>query len=467
MKAKTLVTVIVATHNRVHCLSRALDSIYAQEGLGSLYDLEVILVDDGSTDSTPEIIHRYQHLTYIRLPERRGISAAMNEGLRASRGSYITFLDDDDEWLPHKLRVQVPLMDAHPEVGVVYGQSLKRFEEKEWLTPDLTRAHSGEVFLAMLMDNFCGHHASILVRRGAFDSAGGFDETLLSYEDWDVSLRLAFHVKFLFNPGAVDIYNLSPNGLWLSRAASGTGADDARRVIEKNLQLLPDSAEYQEFKRKARSRLELDTSMRITDPILAWAKVTAALRESPDILGDDGPKTMTGDVLARLIFQPKLDIWKLTSLLSEATPDDKASGRKSFQSTIVRVMAGIAARSTTDNRSALRVTACAFAYAPFCLTAYKLILRTAVRTLLGRGVESVCCGAYKKAKRIRPAAREASALTQLGFQNPNMHIPSIVSLNSQENGDLGQQASRLRARAITHGLTAPDAARRAANQHRA
>lgn len=411
MKARTLVTVIIATYNRAHCLPRALDSIYAQEGLGNLFELEVILVDDGSTDSTPEIIHRYHNLTYIRLLEHRGVSAAMNKGLRASRGSYITFLDDDDEWLPHKLRVQVPLMEAHPEVGVVYGQSLKRFGEKEWLIPDLRRAHSGQVFLAMLMDNFCGHHASILVRRSAFDIAGGFDESLLSYEDWDVSLRLAFHVKFLFNSGAVDVYNLSPNGLWLSRAASGTGADDARRVLEKNLQLLPDSNEYRQFKRKARSRLELDTSIRLADPIQAWARVTAALRESPDVLSDDWPKTVTGNMLTRLILQPKVDIWKLSSQLREATPNNNASMRKSFQSAIVRILAGIADGPATNNRNALRVTACAFAYAPFCLTGCKLILRIAVRTLLGRHAESACCGAYEKAKRIRPAAAEASAVT--------------------------------------------------------
>jgi len=410
MSAKTLVTVIIATHNRAHCLPRALDSIYAQEGLGSLYDLEVILVDDGSTDSTPEIIHRYHNLTCIRLLKKRGISAAMNEGLRASRGSYITFLDDDDEWLPHKLRVQVPLMEAHPEVGVVYGQSLKRFEEKEWLTPDLSRAPSGQVFLAMLMDNFCGHHASMLVRRRAFDSAGGFDETLLSYEDWDVSLRLAFHVKFLFSPGAVDVYNLSPDGLWLSRAASNTGADDARRVLEKNLQLLPDSAEHQEFKRQARSRLALDTSSRIADPIQAWARITAALRDSPELLGEYWPKTITGNVLTRLILQPKLDIRKLSSQLREATPTNDASRRKSFQSTIVGIIADIATRPATNNRNALRVTACAFAYAPLCLTGYKLILRTGVRTLFGRRAESVCCDAYKKAKRIRPAAEASAAM---------------------------------------------------------
>jgi len=411
MKAKTLVTVIIATHNRAHCLPRALDSVYAQERLGSLYDLEVILVDDGSTDSTPEIIHRYRHLRYIRLLEHRGISAAMNEGLRASRGSYITFLDDDDEWLPDKLRVQVPLMEAHPDVGVVYGQSLKRFGEKEWLIPDLTRARSGQVFLAMLMDNFCGHHASLLARRSAFDSAGGFDETLLSYEDWDVSLRLAFHVKFLFNPGAVDVYNLSPNGLWLSRAASGAGADDARRVLDKNLQLLPDSSEYLEFKRKARSRLELDTSIRLADPIQAWTRITGALQKSPDLLADEWPKTATGDVLTRLILQPNPDIWKLASQLKEATPNNNGSRRKSFQNTIIRIMASIAARPATGIRDGLRIAACAFTYAPFSLTSHKLILRTAVRTLLGRRAESVCSGAYKKAKRLRPATAEASAST--------------------------------------------------------
>jgi glycosyltransferase involved in cell wall biosynthesis len=411
MKAKTLVTAIIATHNRAHCLPRALDSIYAQEGLGSLYELEVIVVDDGSTDSPSEIIHRYHNLRCIRLPERRGVSAAMNEGLRASRGSYITFLDDDDEWLPHKLRVQVPLLDAHPEVGVVFGQSLRRFGEKQWLTPDLARARSGQVFLAMLVDNFCGHHASILVRRSAFDSAGGFDETLLSYEDWDVSLRLAFHVNFLFHPGAVDVYNLSPNGLWLSRAASGSGGDDARRVLEKNLQLLPDSAEYQELKRKARTRLEFDTSSRIADPIQAWEKITAALREFPDALSDAWPKKVTGDVLTRLILQPKLDVGKLSVQLREATPSHNASRRRSFESTVVRIMASITDRPATNNRHALRVIACAFAYAPFHLIVYKLILRIAVRTLLGRRAESACRGVYKRTKGIRPAAAEASAVT--------------------------------------------------------
>jgi len=117
----------------------------------------------------------------------------------------------------------------------------------------------------MLMDNFCGHHASMLVRRGAFDSAGGFDETLLSYEDWDVSLRLAFHAKFLFNPGAVDVYNLSPNGC-------GYPAQRAAPERMTPSASLRRTCNCQEFKRKARSRLALDTALGIADPIQAWAK---------------------------------------------------------------------------------------------------------------------------------------------------------------------------------------------------
>jgi glycosyltransferase involved in cell wall biosynthesis len=262
-------------------LPRALDSACAQEGLGRRFDLEIIVVDDASLDGTPEVIRRYPRVRYLRFPERRGAAAAYNAGLRASRGEYISFLDDDDEWLSHKLRVQVPLLDAHPDVGVVYGQSLVRFGGKETLRPGIAEAPSGRVFLPMLLNNFCGHHACLLARREAFDRAGPFDESLASYEDYDMSLRLAFRTRFLFAPGAVDVYNLSPDGLWLTRAANGDGSDDAGRVIEKALRMLPDSAAYAAVKRAARARIALATACRIRDPVEAWGKALATLRAHP------------------------------------------------------------------------------------------------------------------------------------------------------------------------------------------
>ena len=116
---RPLVSAIIPTHNRAHCLSRAVDSIYAQEGLGEHFDIEIIVVDDASSDSTTEVVRRYSGVRYIRQPERRGVSAALNAGLRASTGCCIVFLDDDDVWLPHKLRVQVLQLEAHIDVGVV------------------------------------------------------------------------------------------------------------------------------------------------------------------------------------------------------------------------------------------------------------------------------------------------------------------------------------------------------------
>src|SRR5262245_33740030 len=152
---RPLVSVIVPTHNRAHCLPRALASIAAQEGRGESFDIEVLVVDDGSSDGTAQVMADHGAVRYIRLPEQRGVSAARNAGLRASQGGYLGFLDSDDEWLPHKLRVQVPLLAAHPEVGVIYSQVVMRSPEGERLSPDEFRALSGQTFVAMLMDNVC------------------------------------------------------------------------------------------------------------------------------------------------------------------------------------------------------------------------------------------------------------------------------------------------------------------------
>ena len=288
--ARPLVSAIIPTQNRAHCLSHAVDSIYAQEGLGEHFDIEIIVVDDASSDSTADVVRRYSGVRYIRQPERRGVSAALNAGLRASTGCYISFLGDDDVWLPHKLRVQVPQLDAHTDSGVVYGQSLIRHGAGERLYPEVGRAPSGWVFPAMLMYDFGSTHACLLIRREVFDKAGYFDENLGSYEDRDMSLRIAFHFPFLFVPGAVMVYNLSPHGLWLSRAASGLGATDLARVVEKALQMLPESVRYAEVKREARAR----AALRVVDPFLvlgdlaqAWAKLIAALRACPWLLGYD------------------------------------------------------------------------------------------------------------------------------------------------------------------------------------
>jgi hypothetical protein len=214
----------------------------------------------------------------------QGVSAAQNAGIRSGTGQYVSVLGADDTWLPHKLRVQVALLEANPDYTIVYGQTIQRGAGEGRLFPDASRAPSGRVFEAMLTDGFASSFAALLSRREAFDKAGYFDEQLVTYEDYDLALRLAFHFQFLFEPGAVTIYNLSPNGLWLTQTGRGQAARDYRRALEKALQLVPDSARANEL----REELPIRTALQMVSPFVlvndhahAWAELMKALREYP------------------------------------------------------------------------------------------------------------------------------------------------------------------------------------------
>jgi len=117
-----LISVIIPTYNRAALLRRAIDSVYAQEGVGELFDVEVLVIDDGSTDTTPTVASSYEGLRYIRPSTNKGTSGARNVGLDAAVGEYVAFLDDDDSWLPWKLRRQLQVQ--HPA-----GEQLLQLEQ--------------------------------------------------------------------------------------------------------------------------------------------------------------------------------------------------------------------------------------------------------------------------------------------------------------------------------------------------
>jgi hypothetical protein len=273
---KPLVSVVIPTHNRATLLPAALDSVYAQKGIGEQFDLEVIVIDDASSDTTPDVMRQsYPGARYIRLAKNRGVSGARNSGLAASQGRFVAFLDDDDVWLPHRLQAQLPVLERHPETGAVYSQVYYSYcngVAKKY--PDLSRARSGWVFESLLMGNFMTPQ-STLVRREAFEKTGYFDEQLSSHEDWDMWLRLSFHFQFLFLPGVVAVYNASPDGLWLG-VPRDVQEEGCARVIEKAAQMLPESPAYMELKRTARARVALAYAP-------TWAKGLAVLQAHPGI----------------------------------------------------------------------------------------------------------------------------------------------------------------------------------------
>jgi len=282
---RPLVTVITPTHNRARLLRQALDSIYGQEGIGEQFDLEVIVVDEASTDETPDIVKGCPAVKYIRLEQSGGASIGRNVGLKAATGNHVCFLDDDDVWLSWKLKGQVQVLETEPEVGLVYGQHIARFGDDVLLWPDPEAAPSGWVVRKLLLRgavNTC----NVLMRRSAVDQAGPFDERLQYWEDLDMWFRLALHCQFRFVPGPVAIYQPAPASL--GYVLSGESERDLRGIVERILARLEEKEGLDPgFAVKARARV----ISRVAGQLRALgqaeglrALLLRALRESSDVL---------------------------------------------------------------------------------------------------------------------------------------------------------------------------------------
>ncbi|HKX19382.1 MAG TPA: glycosyltransferase family A protein [bacterium] len=240
MAPLSLVSTIIPTHNRAALLQKALDSAYSQQGVGELFDQEIIVVDDASIDATAEVVRRHPQVRYIRLapPRRklpRGASAALNAGIAVSRGTFVAFLHDDDTWFPHRLKVQVSTLERHPDAGAVYSQEIDPSSGRQG--PDLSRGASGWIFQALLEKGDFVPVSTILIRRHALDRVGYFDVGLATSEDWDLWLRLSYHFSIVFLPSVVSAHSESPAGMMLTRAANGSAADDIACVVRKALHM--------------------------------------------------------------------------------------------------------------------------------------------------------------------------------------------------------------------------------------
>jgi hypothetical protein len=290
---KPLISAIVPTHNRADLLPEALRSIYAQEGPGVHFDVEILVVDDASTDATPALILEHPAVRYIRLPVNRGASAARNAGVRASRGRYVAFLDDDDVWLPDKLLRQLRALEAHPEAGAVYSPYLIRFPGQAEQPSVDDNAPSGSIFLSLLLKgNHCGAPIAMLVRRDALDAMGGFDEDLPTSEDYDLWLRLASRFPFTFVPGAVAVRQQGPGGVYGRYLLAGdAGCCTAylvrRAILERALGLLSGTEAIGAIKQEALAALEAQIASALCtygQIDLMRAHLVSAFRRTPWIV---------------------------------------------------------------------------------------------------------------------------------------------------------------------------------------
>jgi glycosyltransferase involved in cell wall biosynthesis len=191
-----LVSVIVPAFNAERFIEASLASVLAQ----TFDNYEVIVVDDGSTDRTGQVVRGVGGpVTYV-WQANQGPAVARNTGIACARGRLICFLDADDCWVPDKLRTQVAFMDAHPDVGMVFADE-DEFDERGVQVPSLfgtSRFHpaiaSGvpiaDAFRKLLQENFIPT-STVMARRECFEMAGVFDPALKGPEDRDMWSRIA------------------------------------------------------------------------------------------------------------------------------------------------------------------------------------------------------------------------------------------------------------------------------------
>ena len=174
-----LISILIPTYNNGKYISQAIESVYAQN-----YDnMEIIVVDDGSTDNTKEVLKQYKDIKYFYV-EHKGIPFVRNLALEKSQGEYIAFLDSDDYWLPEKLNIQMQYFKEHPDCEIVFTK-YKNFFEEETLKTNKKAMH--EKLIENVMKQYL---PSSIVKKNLFERYGYFDENYKIGEDSEFLYRL-------------------------------------------------------------------------------------------------------------------------------------------------------------------------------------------------------------------------------------------------------------------------------------
>jgi len=194
------VNVIIITYNRAKLLSSAITSVLNQ----TFQDFEIIVVDDASTDNTKEVVSSFndKRIKYIRHEINKGEAGARNTGVMNSNCKYIAFLDDDDEWMPEKLKMQVDLLEnSSPKVGGVYTGYLRVNKITGEVLDRKLPAKRGNIFYEILAENWF-IVSTVLLKKECFEKVGLFDGSIPYGLDWDMWIRISreFHFECIKEP---------------------------------------------------------------------------------------------------------------------------------------------------------------------------------------------------------------------------------------------------------------------------
>lgn len=243
MQEPPLISVVMATYNMGQYVAQAVRSVLAQDYPA----IEVIVVDDGSSDDTAEVLAQFGEDPRVRIFQQAnaGQTKAKNRGLQAARGHYVGFCDADNLWCPGKLSMQLPLLQARRDPVVVYGDIQLIDAEGHDLPTPKGRRYSGRVTAQLLVDNFVTFN-TVLVPRRLLEEAGGFDESLRMGIDYDLWLRLSVKYPFAYLDRPLVRYRI-----WGGQMSNRLGErfDNCFKLLERFLERHPGSVTQAEANR--------------------------------------------------------------------------------------------------------------------------------------------------------------------------------------------------------------------------
>lgn len=201
------VSVVMAVYNGQQHLPAALDSLWQQ----TLTDFELLVVDDGSTDDTAQILTDCTdpRLRVLTNPSQQGLAASLNTGLQQAVGEYVARMDHDDICLPRRLELQARYLDKHPDIDILgsWARTIGTEPEQVWAYP----THDADI-RSELIFNPVLVHSSVMLRRTRFDPDGfQYDQRLARAQDYDLWVRVADELRFANLDEVLLLYRLHPN----------------------------------------------------------------------------------------------------------------------------------------------------------------------------------------------------------------------------------------------------------------
>ena len=281
------ISVVIPTYNRATLLPRAIASA---QNSGS--DLEVIVVDDCSSDETPEVCAKIDGIRYVRLNSNGGLANARNVGIAESSCEFVAFLDDDDLRLPGSLDKQLHKLMADDRIAFCYAQALIGDARRQLPTGEIypLRCPHGDIFWDLLEDNFIPM-PSVLARKSTLVNEGGFNTALKLIEDWDMWLRLSERhlVTAIAEPVAIHRKAVAESEQLCSNAAEicKQAAHVQRMALDRPRARASKSAKRRHVQRKFRDRAyqilmtEATNSIHEGKPQSARANILDAFRFRP------------------------------------------------------------------------------------------------------------------------------------------------------------------------------------------